>query len=207
MAARRDLPEDNPIDAIIQDAPSAQPAEDGYPYAPRSQPMRVSDPPAYENQVIRIAFLRFQSPTPAQYMVPKRFGMSAILGIMTALAVLFGGFRLLNAPPPVYLFFGLQTLVICFAQMLNSKTPRLASSIAGALLMPLFLIPWVASESRHFRFGGLTPIFAFLFIFGIPIGAFLGYLTGTCAAGIFLIMDYLEPYLQWQSRSSRTTNA
>ena len=31
---------------------------------------------------------------------------------------------------------------------------------------------------------------------GVPIGAFLGYLTGTCAAGIFLVMDALEPYLQ-----------
>jgi hypothetical protein len=43
-------------------------------------------------------------------------------------------------------------------------------------------------------------------LFGVPIGAFLGYLTGTCAAGIFLIMDYLEPYLQWQGRSSRSPN-
>ena len=30
------------------------------------------------------------------------------------------------------------------------------------------------------------------------LGAFLGYLTGTCAAGIFLVMDALEPYFQGQ---------
>ena len=35
---------------------------------------------------------------------------------------------------------------------------------------------------------------------------FLGYLTGTCAAGIFLVMDYLEPYLKWGSSSSRSAN-
>src|SRR5262245_53017867 len=46
---------------------------------------------------------------PAKYKVPQRFGMSAILGIVTALALLFGGFRILNAEPVVYLFFGIQS--------------------------------------------------------------------------------------------------
>ena len=67
--------------------------------------------------------------------------MSAILGIMTALAVLFGGFRLLNAEPVVYLFFGVQTLVICLVKMFNTRMPRAASAIAGALMAPLFTVP------------------------------------------------------------------
>src|SRR5438876_7933636 len=77
---------------------------------------------------------------PAQYKVPQRFGMSAILGIMTALAILFGGFRLMNAPPVVYLFFGIQSLVICLVQMFNGKMPRAASVIAGAIMAPFFAV-------------------------------------------------------------------
>jgi hypothetical protein len=141
---------------------------------------------------------------PARYKVPQRFGMSAILGIITALALLFGGFRILNAEPVVYLFFGLQTLVICIAQMINGKSPRAASVVAGAVLGPLFMPRVFASDlppwgpDRALVIGLLT-------FFGLPAGAFLGYLTGTCAAGIFLIMDYWEPYLQGYSLASHST--
>jgi len=201
-----DSPDDQPLEEIV-DAPGAEPQRvDEYPYDPCIQPMQLPKPPGHEDQVIRVGFLRFQSPTPAQYMVPRRFGMSAILGIMTALAILFGAFRLLNAPPGVYLFFGLQTLVICIAQMLNSKTPRLASSIAGAILVPVFIFPIVLPEIRHLGAFDVVGILFALLVAGIPTGAFLGYLTGTCAAGIFLVMDYLEPYLQGQSASSRSAN-
>src|SRR5262245_43279879 len=119
MTATSGSHEEQPRDAIIVDPAAELPDADNYPYAPCIQPMQLPNPPGNDSSTIRIGFLRFQPPTPAQYMVPKRFGMSAILGIMTALALLFGAFRLLNSPPPVYLFFGLQTLVICFAQMLN----------------------------------------------------------------------------------------
>jgi len=205
MAAHSDQSEELPLDAHVIDATAELRDAVDYPYAPRIQPMQLP-PPVSEPAPVKIGFLRFQSPTPAQYMVPKRFGMSAILGIMTALALLFGAFRLLNASPPVYLFFGLQTLVICFAQMLNGKSPRLASSVAGAILVPLFGISFIAAGSRHlYREQFLIALLMFL-IFGAPIGAFLGYLTGTCAAGIFLVMDYLEPYLQWH-RTSRSASA
>jgi hypothetical protein len=207
MTAISGLPEEHPLDAIIVGTVRELPDEEFYPYKPAIQPLRLPDPPSRDSSTIRFGFLHFQSPTPAQYMVPKRFGMSAILGIMTALAILFGSFHLLNAPPPVYLFFGLQTLVICFAQMLNGKTPRLASSIAGAILVPVFVLPLVLGEARFFRHGGLISLLISLLIFGVPIGAFLGYLTGTCAAGVFLIMNYLEPYLQGQRPRSHSTNA
>jgi hypothetical protein len=194
MTAAHDSSKDEPLDAFVEGPASAPLPIDDNPYASRIQPLRLPPPAGSDNQVIRVAFLRFKPPTPARYMVPRRFGMSAILGIVTALAILFGGFRLLNAPPAVYLFFGLQTLVICFAQMLHGKAPRLASSLAGAVLAPLFLMPIIASEMHHWERRGLPAamISIFLLVFGVPIGAFLGYLTGTCAAGIFLVMDYLE---------------
>lgn len=206
MTATSDFSEDQPFDAIIERPAAELPDAESYPYAPRIQPMQLPSPPGSESSTVRFGFLRFQRPTPAQYMVPKRFGMSAILGIMTALAMLFGAFRLLNAPPPVYLFFGVQTLVICFAQMFYGKTPRLASSVAGAILVPLFVIPLVAGDRRLDKEEFLA-VTACVFIFGVPIGAFLGYLTGTCAAGVFLVMDYLEPYLQGQRVPRHFPNA
>src|SRR5439155_26239308 len=125
--------------------PVAQPAEApsspaDYPYAEQPVDAIVYDVhPAF---VVRPEDLYRQPPLfsfqtePAQYKVPQRFDMSAILGIMTALAILFGGFRLMNAPPVVYLFFGIQSVVICLFQMFNCKMPRAASVIAGAITAP-----------------------------------------------------------------------
>jgi hypothetical protein len=141
---------------------------------------------------------------PAKYKVPQRFGMSAILGIMTALALLFGGFRILNAEPVVYLFFGLLTLVICVVQMFNANSPRAASAIAGAVLAPFFAPPLFNFDFPFTLLERLIFTVALIF-FGVPIGAFVGYLTGACAAGIFLVMDYWEPYLQGYSLDSHNT--
>jgi hypothetical protein len=193
---------DQPLDAIVEEnyPPIAIIAD--YPYGPRTQTINPLIAVRREPATGILALFNYQPPAPAQYMVPRRFGMSAILGIMTALAILFGCFRLLDAHPMVYLFFGMQTLVICFAQMLNSKSPRLASSIAGALLAPIFVLPLFFV--RDFSIGDFERIIyaGVSMIFVIPFGAFLGYLTGTCAAGIFLVMDYLEPYLQGHAFSS-----
>ena len=140
---------------------------------------------------------RFDPPTPAQYVVPRTFGMSAILGIMTALAVLFGGFRLYDAHPVLYLFFGVQVLVICIAQMLYGQTPRFASAVSGGILLPVFLIGWIVLWDQRMARGALC-----LFMISVPLGAFLGYITGTMAAGVFLVMDAAEKFLTGAESSS-----
>jgi len=115
--------------------------------------------------------------------------MSAILGIMTALALLFGWFHWSEAHPVLYLFFGVQSLLICLAQMFYGQTPRAASAIAGAIILPIFIIAAaIFSDGR--TGGGLV---CFLFV-SVPIGAFLGYVTGTMAAGVFLVMDAADAY-------------
>jgi len=131
------------------------------------------------------------SPSTATYAVPKRFGMAGILAITTFMAVLFGILRSVGAPPVLYIFLGLLTLVTCLVQMRYGDVPRFASIAAGALFLPLCAIAVVLFS------GGLeqiltvacsTPILAF-------VGAFLGYLSGACTAGLFLLMDLVEPYL------------
>ena len=132
---------------------------------------------------------------PPDFVVPKTFGMSAILGIVTALAVLFGFMRWLDAWPVLYFFFAVEAIVICIAQMVYGKAPRVASMLAGVVILPLFTI--VAATFMHSQ----DPVGLVLFVVigSVPCGALLGYLTGTCAAGIFLVMDALETYLKKRS--------
>ncbi len=177
---------DEPVEAVVYDVHPAF-------------PMRPDD-------LCRATPLFGLQTEPAKYKVPQRFGMSAILGIMTALALLFGGFHLASAEPVVYLFFGLQTLVICVAQMFNAKSPRAASVIAGGIMAPIFTLRLVAAAGFPIPYSLAAQIVVtfFLIPFSAPVGAFLGYLTGTCAAGIFLLMDYFEPYLQGYSLASQS---
>lgn len=128
-------------------------------------------------------------PAEPTFHVPKRFGMSAILGITTALAVLFGLFRAFGAHESLYLFFGLLSMVICLVQMRFGDVPRQASIIAGAIMLPVFLI-----GVAMFMEGQHRGEFACLVVFSIPLGGFLGYVTGTFAGGIFLLMDLFEKY-------------
>jgi hypothetical protein len=130
------------------------------------------------------------------YHVPKRFGMSAILGITTALALLFGLLRWLSAPEAMYLFFGTQAMVICVAQMRYGDVPRQASVIAGAIMLPMFLIGYAMFVPMP-RMG---EEFACLVVGSLPLGAFLGYATGTFAGSVFLLMDLFEQY--WTARNT-----
>ena len=138
------------------------------------------------------------------YVVPKRFGISAILAMITALAFLFGFLRLLEVPPVAFLFFGTMVLVISIVQMFCGRVPRLASIVAGAVLSPLFIGAslWSFGESGH-----LAEVICVMWG-SVFWGAIGGYLTGTCAAGIFLVMEKIDPYLPGgHSRAARAKTA
>jgi hypothetical protein len=192
MSPETPLPSDReePLDAIVEVRNRSPQIVTPYPYAAHSSPL-TSGQFAFHVRPQDIyrppGLFQFERPAPAQYVVPRRFGMSAIFGIITALAVLFGSFRIYDAHPVLYLFFGVEAIVICLAQMLYGKTPRAASAVTGAVLLPLFV---VAGASMSFR---NTPEgFPCVVLGCFPIGAFLGYLTGTLAAGVFLLMDAAE---------------
>jgi hypothetical protein len=185
------------LDAIVYDVHPALAYPSAYPYAsrpPQQGPLPGEHPTWHiPPQMLvwwsSLASLQINSPTPAQYVVPRRFGMSAILGIITALSLLFGWFHWSNAPVWLYLFFGVQSLLICLAQMLYGQTPRAASSIAGAIILPIFIIAVAIFAGR-----GVSGELVCMLFTSVPIGAFLGYLTGTMAAGVFLVMDAADAY-------------
>jgi hypothetical protein len=200
---------DEPMEAIVYDIHPAMGAmlDAGYPYGPRThlppaqhEPLVVVEAVnwAVKSVEVYIAAIR----RPPDYVVPKTFGMSAILGLMTALALLFACLRRLDSYPVFYFFFSVEAIAICLAQMLYGQAPRQASIIAGAIILPAFTV--VAGMLRP----DVHPVVVYCLAIGfIPLGACLGYLTGTCAAGIFLVMECLEPYLQGQgfSRTRPTT--
>jgi hypothetical protein len=204
-------PEDEPVEAIVYDVHPALVRRQGaldYPYGPPAQATRPNGdamPVGGENpfQVRPQDIYRppaapwFQfdvSESKADYVVPQRFGLAAILGMTTALAILFGCMRFLDAEPGWYLFYGFQSIVICIVQMFHGRSPRRASAIAGAIMGPLFLL-----GTAMFAWDEPAGSVLCLTIMMIPCGAFLGYLNGTCAAGIFLVMDKLEQYLKGSS--------
>jgi hypothetical protein len=177
-----------PLDAIVLE-------ESHYPYAASAfTPGQATYPPlSYYSQYPHAAPLKFKT-----YSVPRRFGMAALLAIITALACLFGGLRLLDAPPVIYLFLGTEVMIVCVAQMLYNAEPRRASMVAGAILLPIFSV----GASFFLRGGDQVEALCWA-IPSVAFGAFAGYLVGACVAGIFLLMDKLEPFLPGGRRETR----
>jgi hypothetical protein len=201
-----------PIDRSASGSPRTIKTMHSEPELPsdRDQPMDavIEEPaPVFEVRPENIfrprPIFRFERPAPAQYVVPRRFGMSAIIGIMTALAMLFGAFRMYNVYPVVYLFFGAQAIVICLAQMFYGHTPRAASAVTGGIFLPLFVAVGAAVWD-HARWD--LSEYVLMLIPAVPAGALLGYATGTLAAGVFLVMDRAERLI-FGSRAGPITDA
>lgn len=174
------------MDAVVMEDSQIPYAYSQVPNAHSAAPWQTSYPLPYKSQ---FPFGPLQ-PREKVYSVPKRFGLAALLALMTALACLFGALRLVDTPPVVYLFLGTQVMVICVAQMFYNAEPRRASMIAGAILMPIFsagMAFFVPRGDFGFALCSILPAVVF--------GAFAGYLIGTCVAGVFLLMDKLEPFL------------
>ena len=128
------------------------------------------------------------------YAVPKRFGMSAIIALVTLFAVIFGGLNLLQSritefrlTPMLHIFFGLQLMVTWIAQMRFGQTPRRVSAFVGAVLLPTFVLLTFDLRPSH----QLTLLTVALFFFG----GLLGYCLGAIVAGLFLFMDWLGPHI------------
>ncbi|MDX1947553.1 MAG: hypothetical protein SFU86_19295 [Pirellulaceae bacterium] len=187
-------PRDQPIDAqVIEPPPIAW--HPSYPYG--SPPFPPAGSPFGPHRLTQPQdWLGIQVQKP-EYVVPQRFGMSAIWGIMTLLCLVYGGMHWLDAWPVFYLFIAVQVLLVCGVQMVSGEAPRLASAISGAVLAPLF-----AFVSALFAPGEVVGELLCLLIPLALFGALVGYLTGTCAAGVFLIMDKLEPWLNPASQPS-----
>jgi hypothetical protein len=123
---------------------------------------------------------------PTVYSVPLRFGLAAILAFTTLFGMVSGVLKYYEAPVAIYFFVGVLGATVCGAQMYLNSVPRFVSVLAGGICLPLFLLlsALVAGE------GFWTVFIAFPLLF--LLGGFVGYLTGTISAGVFLAADLVE---------------
>ena len=126
------------------------------------------------------------------YTVPKRFGMKTMLLVTTVFGILLATAEWTMIPTFVLVFYACFLLSVCVSQMFFQAMPRAISILVGACFMPsvvyasLFFDIDPASIVAQIlpRFHVDDPLL-WLFV----IGGFLGYLSGTVMAGVFLIVD------------------
>lgn len=131
----------------------------------------------------------FASALTKTHVVPKRFGISGIMAVTAGMAILFAVLRLLRVPPLGFFFVGLMAAAICAAQMVWGKVPRLASCLAGAVLLTVVVFAAVISQ------GAPAEALPSLFITTLAFGAAFGYVMGTLFAGVFVVMANVDPFL------------
>jgi len=76
-------------------------------------------------------------------------------------------------------------------QIVFARFPRRASALTGAVLLPFWTAIWYYNYLPQVPLNWLIAVAAIVALFG----ALLGYLIGGLAAGFFLVMDLIEPYL------------
>lgn len=149
-------------------------------------------------------FIRLRRVPQAQYMVPRRFGLSAVIGLTTIFAFLFGVLNFWRASPPVYLFVATEISAICLVQILFGSFVRRGSAITGAVLLPFWTA--VSIELQQLNAMSYAEIAGCL-VGVVLLGALVGYCIGGLAAGFFLVMDMVEPYLPGGKRERLKTLA
>jgi len=123
---------------------------------------------------------------PKVYSVPRRFSLAAIMIVTAAFAGLFGLMKWFGASPLAIAFVGLFLAGVGIAQMVLGKTPRSASAVAGAVLLPLFTIISMKNPVEFFDHPEILVALPCLILGGL----ILGYGGGVLVGGVFLFMDF-----------------
>jgi hypothetical protein len=128
--------------------------------------------------------------TSQTYQVPQRFGAGGMMSIIFVFSLLFGSLHFMDAHGGYYLFFSVLGLVVGISQMRGTRSPRWASIVAGAIVLPPAIFLAIATRYNLERAIMYLPLCLLSSVFGAGIG----YLAGTILGGAFLIADYLEQY-------------
>lgn len=122
------------------------------------------------------------------YSVPRRFDIATLLTVSFAYSLLFTLLRQLGAEWPTFAYFGGLSVVVGVAQAMfpYGNQPRWASALAGMGYSLLWCI-------------GLGIIYGFLesdlicaMFAAVVVGPMIGYLSGACEAGVFLVADMVR---------------
>ncbi len=127
------------------------------------------------------------------------------MAMSMAYALLFGGLRLLDAPPRGFLLISVFVTWVGLAQaaLYGGKRPRLASLWAGGVVglgtSVLFMINNLRREPMVLRDPTVLLFLALLgFPYWITLWIFLAYVAGAFVAGVLLIADNIRLRFQRQ---------
>lgn len=119
--------------------------------------------------------------------MPTRFGVGLMLLFLTLFSVGFWILTACGTPPAAILFLTLLFTVVGWGQILWPPQPRLISTLAGGMFVPLWLLAYMAYDynAGQRRWSFLLEALPLTFCTA-PVGALCGYLAGALIAGIFL---------------------
>jgi len=134
----------------------------------------------------------------AKYTVPRRFGLSSVIALTTIFAMLFGSLNFMRAAPVDYLFLSLGIAAVCLVQIVFVSIARIGSALTGTIMLPVWASIRFSSELHR----ASTAENVIWCVFAIFLGTLVGYCIGGLAAGFFLILDMIEPYLPGAKQDS-----
>jgi hypothetical protein len=114
--------------------------------------------------------------------------VGALLVVTAFFGGLLGVLRLFGTPPPIMAYIGLQVVSAGVMQMIIRKSPRAASALAGAVLLPATVVFFAVLYEGAWEVVAATPCLA---VAGFP----LGYLAGGLIAGVFMIMEMADKWI------------
>jgi len=137
------------------------------------------------------------------YQVPHRFGLGSVLVVTAFFCVLFGLMRYWM-PPVALAYVGLQILAAGVMQVVMRKQPRGGSALAGAILLPAFVI----GSMVYYRGYPNDPAELMMSIAcTASSGGLLGYAAGVLIAGVFMLMQMADKMISGQKTPRSETGS
>lgn len=141
--------------------------------------------------------------------VTRRFSIGMLFAVTTVYAVLLAGMRMLDFQVVTIIFWLVFFTGAGLGQpiLFGGKSPRVASMVLGAVLLPLETIVLLAylytSDGGGIAPNDIPP----LVVLCVPLGAPTGYLAGCLAAGVFFLADQYNKLIEKRRPSDETDDA
>jgi hypothetical protein len=146
-----------------------------------------------------------EPPAPARtYQVPRRFGLGSVLVVTAFFCVLFGAMRYW-IPPLAMAYIGLQILAAGVMQMVMRDQPRGGSALAGAILLPTFVISSMVYVGRGYPQEPAELVMSI--VCSAVGGGLLGYTAGVLIAAVFMLMQMADEMISRGKTDDRETRS
>jgi hypothetical protein len=135
--------------------------------------------------------------------VPRRFGVGVMLVIMTMYAVLFAAMQTVQVlvhqrDPALFVMVAIFVTGVGLSQaiLFKGREPRKASVLTGLVLGTVLAL--VALLQRRYALGSQSAEQIVVVVFYVlsGFGALAGYLVGGAIAGVFLLLNRVQPPLE-----------